>query len=134
VGYTNKIRILLADDHESVIERACLLLGDDFEIVGTVSNGRDAISEVENLDPDVLVIDISMPILNGLQAVSLLRLAQKRTKVVFLTVHDDQDYVTAAFAAGASGYVTKPNLTSDLIPAIQAAAEGRTYVSASVPP
>src|SRR5215469_8844712 len=109
-----KVRILLADDHETLLASVLSILSKDFEVVGTVANGRDAIAEVGRLDPDVLVIDISMPILNGLQAASQLHRKSCRTKIVFLTVHEDQDFVDAAFAAGASAYVTKPHITSDL--------------------
>jgi DNA-binding NarL/FixJ family response regulator len=130
----DKVRVLLADDHETILERVRMVLGDEFEIVGAVQNGRDAVSEVQRLDPDVLVIDISMPVLNGLQAVSQVRCCSPRTKVVFLTVHEDRDFVAAAFAAGAAGYVTKSQLTTELIPAIHEALEGRTYVSKSIPP
>lgn len=110
-----------------------MVLGDEFDIVGAVKNGRDAVVEVQRLDPDVLVIDISMPVLGGLQAASQLRRAHSRTKVVFLTVHEDSDFVAAAFSAGASGYVTKSHVTTDLVPAIRDAFEGRTYVSQSIP-
>jgi DNA-binding NarL/FixJ family response regulator len=129
-----KIRVLLADDHEALVERVRTILCKDFEVVGTVGNGRDAIAEVRRLDPDVLVIDISMPVLDGLQAASQLHHKACRTKVVFLTVHKDQDYVDAAFAAGASGYVTKSHITSDLVPAIREALAGHTYISKSIKP
>ncbi|HEX8797529.1 MAG TPA: response regulator transcription factor [Terriglobales bacterium] len=129
-----KLRVLLADDHETILARERSVLGEDFEIVGAVTNGRDAVEEVRRLDPDVLVLDISMPILDGLQAVSRLRQDNCRTKFVFLTVHEDQDFVDAAFAAGASGYVTKSHITSDLVPAIREALSGHTYVSKSIKP
>jgi DNA-binding NarL/FixJ family response regulator len=74
-----------------------------------------------------------MPVLDGLQAVSMLRSANLRAKVVFLTVHRDQDFVVAAFSAGASGYVAKSDVTTDLVPAIREALQGRTYVSQSIP-
>src|SRR4051812_15655058 len=118
-----KDRILLADDHGMILARVCAVLSEQFEVVGTVNNGLEAIAEVERLDPDVLVIDISMPMLDGLQAVSRLG-SNCRTKVVFLTVHEDPDFVAAAFSAGASGYVVKTNLPTDLVPAIRAALEG----------
>ena len=128
-----KIRVLLADDHETILARVRAVLGDEFEIVAAVKNGRDAVTEVQRLDPDVLVIDISMPTLDGLQAVSRLRSRKCRTKFVFLTVHEDSDFVAAAFSAGASGYVTKSHITTDLVPAIHEVLEGRTYVSQSIP-
>lgn len=126
-----KIRILLADDHETIVARVRGILAEEFDVVGAVNNGRDAISEVERLDPDVLVIDISMPILNGLQVMSNLG-SGCRAKVVFLTVHEDPDFVAAALAAGASGYVVKEDVTTDLVPAIRAILEGRTYLSQSI--
>jgi DNA-binding NarL/FixJ family response regulator len=130
---TRKIRVLLADDHETVLARVRGILDDDFEVVGTVKNGRDAVAEVHRLDPDVLVIDISMPILNGLQASHQLQATNLRTKVMFLTVHSDQDFVDAAFSAGATGYVNKSDVTTDLVPAIREAFDGRTYLSQSIP-
>ena len=134
VEHMGKVRVLLADDHETILAQERSVLGEDFEIVGAVTNGRDAVEEVRRLDPDVLVIDISMPILDGLQAVSRLRQDNRRTKFVFLTVHEDQDFVDAAFAAGASGYVTKSHITSDLVPAIREALSGHTYISKSIKP
>jgi len=130
----DKIRILLADDHQTVLQRVCELLGDDFEIVGTVNNGRDAVVAALRLNPDVLVIDISMPVLNGLQAAQQLRSAKQPTKIVFLTVHTDRDFVTAALSAGALGYVTKSDVATDLVPAISEALAGRIYVSKSIVP
>ena len=124
-----KIRIVLADDHEAFLARVRSLLSEEFEIVAAVTNGRDALGEVQRFDPDVLVIDISMPVLDGLQAVCKLRSKKCRTKFVFLTVHEDADFIAAAFSAGASGYVTKSHVTTDLIPAIHEAVEGRTFVS-----
>jgi DNA-binding NarL/FixJ family response regulator len=130
----SKIRVLLADDHETVLARVRGLLSEDFDIVGTVNNGRDAVAEVERLDPDVLVIDISMPILDGLQATQRLQAKNRRAKVIFLTVHKDRDFIAAAFSAGASGYVTKEDVMTDLVPAICEALQGGTYVSWSIPP
>jgi|SRR6516162_10459653 DNA-binding NarL/FixJ family response regulator len=124
-----RVRVLLADDHVTILTRVRSVLGEEFDIVGTVSNGRDALKEVQRLDPDVLVIDISMPVLDGLQAAAQLRSCHPRTKIVFLTVHEDQDFVDAAFSAGASGYVVKSQVASDLVPAIREALDGRTYVS-----
>jgi len=127
-----KIRVLLADDHETILERTKAVLGGEFEIVASVKNGQDAFLETQRLDPDVLVIDISMPVLDGLQAARQLRSKKSRTRIVFLTVHGDEDFITAAFAAGASGYVTKSRVTTDLVPAIRDALAGRKYISESV--
>jgi DNA-binding NarL/FixJ family response regulator len=127
----SKIRVLLADDHQAILQRVCGLLGEDFEIVGTANNGRDAVVESLRLHPDVLVMDISMPIVNGLQAALQLRSAKQTTRVVFLTVHTGQDFVNAALSAGASGYVTKSDVTTDLVPAIHEALAGRIFISSS---
>lgn len=126
-----KIRVLLADDHETILERVKFVLGDEFEIVATVNNGEDAVAETQRLDPDVLVVDISMPSVDGLQAARQLLGQKIHTRIVFLTVHEDEDFVNAAFAAGASAYVTKPRVTTDLVPAIRDALAGRRYVSES---
>lgn len=128
-----KVRVLLADDHEAILARVRALLCEEFDIVATVNNGRDAVTEVGRLDPDVLVTDISMPILDGLQAASRLRSTESRTKIVFLTVHEDQDFVSAALSSGATGYVTKSHLSTDLIPAIREVLQGQTFVSELTP-
>jgi DNA-binding NarL/FixJ family response regulator len=124
-----KVRVLLADDHVAMIARVRSKLGEEFDIVGTVENGQEAIDAVLRLDPDVLVIDVSMPVLDGFQAASRIRDAGRRTKVIFLTVHGDADFVSAAFSSGASGYVIKSRLSTDLVPAIQEALEGHPFVS-----
>jgi DNA-binding NarL/FixJ family response regulator len=128
-----KIRVLLADDHVALLTEVRKLLESEFDVVGTVNNGRDAVAEVQRLDPDVLVTDISMPILNGLQVASRLKLSHCRTQIVFLSIHEDQDFVGAAFFNGASAYVSKSHLSTDLIRAIREALEGQTYVSPSIP-
>jgi DNA-binding NarL/FixJ family response regulator len=129
-----KIRVVLADDYAAVLARVRQALGEEFEVVATVENGADAVSAVLRLDPDVLVIDISMPVLDGLQAASSLRNADCKAKIVFLTIHEDSDFVRAAFAAGAWGYVIKSRLCTDLVPAIHEAVRGHIYLSASLHP
>lgn len=124
-----KIRVLLADDHEAMRTRIRIELGEEFEIVAIAENGRAAVDAVLNLDPDVLLIDISLPVMDGLQVVSLLKANHCRTKVVFVTVHDDADFIDAAFSAGASGYVTKGRLGSDLVLAIRQVLRGHKFVS-----
>jgi CheY-like chemotaxis protein len=126
-----KTRVLLADDNRTILARVRAVLGEDFDIVGAVTNGQDAVAEVWRLDPDVLLIDISMPILDGLQAVGRMG-SNLRTKVVFLTVHEDRDFVDAAFAAGASGYVTKADVATELVPAILEVLKGKKYLSKSI--
>ncbi len=127
-----KVRVLLADDHEGFLRRLRGQLKMEFEIVGTAENGEDAIEAVGRMDPDVLVIDISMPIVDGLQAAARLREASCRTKIVFLTIHEQADYIVAAFGAGASGYVTKRHLGTDLVPAIRKVHGGHTFMSPSL--
>jgi DNA-binding NarL/FixJ family response regulator len=127
----SKIRVLLADDHESTLEWVRTKLNNEFDVVGAVGNGQDAVTEVRRLDPDVLVIDISMPVLSGLEAVALLG-PNLRTKVVFLTQHTELEMIAAALIAGASAYVLKLELSTDLIPAIHEALQGRRYLSPSL--
>jgi DNA-binding NarL/FixJ family response regulator len=124
-----KVRVLLADDHQAILARVRRELGEEFEIVGTAGSGQEAVDAVSRFDPDVLVIDISMPGLNGLDAASRLRTACCRTKIVFLTIHDDPDFIAAAFSAGASGYVTKTRLSTDLVSAIREALLDKTFTS-----
>jgi DNA-binding NarL/FixJ family response regulator len=124
-----KVRVLLADDHVAILARVRRGLGENFEIVETAKNGEEAVEAVLRLDPDVLVMDVSMPVLDGFQAASRIRAAGRRTKVIFLTVHEDADFVSAAFSVGASGYVTKSRLSTDLVPAIYDALQGRSFVS-----
>jgi DNA-binding NarL/FixJ family response regulator len=127
----DKIRVVLADDHREVIAKVRGILGDEFEIVETAENGNQAVRAVLELDPDVFVTDISMPLLNGLQAARRIQNANSRVKIIFLTIHEDQDFIAAAFSAGATGYVTKRRLSTDLVIAIQQALRGHTFVSNS---
>jgi DNA-binding NarL/FixJ family response regulator len=132
-GPLGKVRVLLADDNEAILARVRTVLGEDFDVVGAVNNGRDAIAEVRRLDPDVLLMDVCMPILHGLQAASRLG-SNLRTKIVLLSVYEDQDFVDAAFAVGACGYVAKSDVTTDLVPAIVEVLQGHTFVSKSIAP
>ena len=122
-------RILLADDDSKVREKVADLLRSDFEVVGSVQDGQQAIESAVRLHPDVAVLDISMPIVNGMQVAAYMRDVHLGAKVIFLTVHEDQDYVHGAFSVGASGYVLKTRFLWDLIPAIEGALEGRRFVS-----
>lgn len=127
-----KIRVVLADDHQAVLARVSRTLMDEFEVVATAEDGNQAVEAVLALDPDVLVTDISMPLLDGLQVARRLQRANCRAKIVFLTIHEDRDFVDAALYAGASGYVTKARLSTDLVPAIREALLGHTFVSAAL--
>lgn len=124
-----KIRVLLADDHQAMLARVRRELGEEFEIVGAVRDGQAAVEAVLLFDPDVIVTDISMPGMDGLQVASVLKANQCRARVVFLSIHEDPDFFDAAFAAGASGYVTKARLSTDLIRAIRQVLQGHKFVS-----
>jgi DNA-binding NarL/FixJ family response regulator len=123
------LRVLLADDLPEILGVVTLLLRDDFEIVGYAQNGEDAIKAATNGNPALLVLDIQMPFINGIQVASRLRASGCRAKVIFLTLHDDPDYVEAARTVGALGYVLKSQMTTDLVPAIKAACRGERFVS-----
>jgi DNA-binding NarL/FixJ family response regulator len=128
----DKVRVVLADDHREVIAKIRGVLGDEFEVVEAAENGNQAVIAVLALNPDVFVTDISMPILNGLQAARRIQKTNSRVKIIFLTIHEDQDFIAAAFSAGATGYVTKRRLSTDLVFAIQEALKGHTFVSNSI--
>jgi DNA-binding NarL/FixJ family response regulator len=128
-----KIRVVLADDHQQMIATVRQTLGGEFEVVSAVEDGKQAVDAVLRLNPDALVIDISMPLLNGFQAAKQLQAADSQAKIIFLTVYEGRDFVDAAFSAGASGYVNKGRLSSDLIPAIHEAMLGRLFISAPTP-
>jgi DNA-binding NarL/FixJ family response regulator len=124
-----RIRIVLADDHQAMLAKLRSDLGEEFEVVAVASNGEEALQAVVAFDPDVLVTDISMPVLNGLQTAERLLLNKSRAKVVVLSIHDDADFFDAAFRAGASAYVTKSRLVKDLSVAIRKVVSGHTFVS-----
>ncbi len=128
----SKIRVLIADDHGHMLDTVALLLVSEFDVVGTVTNGKALLSAAERLKPDVVIVDISMPILNGIEAVRRLMESGTQAQVVFLTVHESSDYVRAALATGARGYVVKSRLAADLGVAIKAVHAGRLYLSPSI--
>jgi DNA-binding NarL/FixJ family response regulator len=125
-------RIVLADDHPEMLEKVAQLLEGDFEVVAAVENGERLIEAALNLDPDLIVLDISMPVLNGIEAACRLKESASRAKVIFLTVHEDPEFVAAAVSAGAVGYVLKPRVVTDLIPAIREALQGHLFASPQV--
>jgi DNA-binding NarL/FixJ family response regulator len=122
-------RILLGDDHALFLEGLARLLENEFEIVGTVLNGRILVEMAERLNPDVVVLDIGMPELNGIEAGRKLVKLIPLIKIVYLTQQLDRAYLKAAFSIGAMGYVVKQSAANDLIKAIHMAIEGRYYVS-----
>jgi DNA-binding NarL/FixJ family response regulator len=127
-----RARVLLADDHQDFLAATARLLEPEFDVVEQVGNGQALVEQAPRLDPDLLVVDITMPVVNGIEAVKRLRAAGSRAQIVFLTVHADEDYVRAAQAAGGLGYVVKSRLASDLAPALRAALEGCPFISPTI--
>lgn len=122
-------RILLADDHQAVLERVRKLLQSLFDVVGAAHTGREMVSEAMRLTPDIIVADISMPDLSGIEAAHELRKMGSAAKLVFLTIHASDEFVDACRSEGALGYVVKSHMKTDLIPAINAALSGRSFIS-----
>jgi DNA-binding NarL/FixJ family response regulator len=125
-------RVLLADDHYMVAEGLRSILALEFDVVGIVSDGRELVVAARSLAPDVIVLDISMPRLNGIEAARQIHAANPRVKLIFLTMHSDATYAVRALEAGASGFVLKHSATSELITAVRAALDGGTYVTPQV--
>jgi DNA-binding NarL/FixJ family response regulator len=121
-------RVLLADDHRVVSEGLKHLLAEDFELVGMVEDGRSLLAAARTLHPDVIVADISMPQLNGIDAMIQLKKENSHAKVVFLTMHHDPAYARRALEAGASGFVVKHSAPAELVMAIHAALKGQTFI------
>jgi DNA-binding NarL/FixJ family response regulator len=122
-------KIILADDHKIILDGLCRILDPEFEIVAIAADGRKLASEIERLKPEVAVADISMPLLNGLDALRQCKTARLRTRFVFLTANPDVALATRAFRLGASGYVLKHAAAEELVVAIREALAGRTYVT-----
>jgi len=122
-------RVLLADDHRVVSEGLKRLLADDFELVGMVEDGRALVAAAKKLQPDVIVADISMPHLNGLDAMAQLKKDNAGIKVVFLTMHQEPAYARRALEAGAVGFVLKHSAPAELVMAIHAALKGQTFIT-----
>jgi DNA-binding NarL/FixJ family response regulator len=128
-GQLMKVRILLADDHPRFPEMEARLLEPEFEVIGKVGDGQALIDEALRLKPDIIITDISMPILDGIEAVDRLRQSGSKSRIVFLSVHSDTDFVYRCFTVGAHGYVVKSRIASELVPAIRQALAGNTFVS-----
>jgi DNA-binding NarL/FixJ family response regulator len=125
----NRARLLLADDHRMVAQGLTSILAADFELVGMVQDGRAMIEAARTLRPDVIVADISMPLLNGIEALESLSREGIRIPVVFLTMHRHPGYAKRALEAGAAGYVLKHAAPAELVQAVRAALEGGTFLS-----
>ncbi|NJN69272.1 MAG: response regulator transcription factor [Nitrospira sp.] len=124
-----KPRILLADDHTFVIEGFKKLLEDHCDIVGSVEEGRTLIEATINLQPDLVILDISMPRLNGIEAAKKLKKQVPAVKLIFVTMHADMAYVDAAFRAGASGYLLKRSAATELMQSVQSVMNNKFYVT-----
>ena len=124
-----KPRVLLADDHRIVTEGLKGILAEEFELVGIVEDGRALVAAARKLRPDVIVADISMPQLNGLDALAHLKRDNPVVRVVFLTMHRDAAYARRALETGASGFVLKHSAPAELVLALRAALQGRTFIA-----
>jgi DNA-binding NarL/FixJ family response regulator len=124
-----KPRILIADDHQILAEGLRGLLEPEFEVVGVVADGRELVAAARKHRPDVIVADVTMPALNGIEAAAQLRDMGVQAKVVFLTMHHDVAYARRALEAGAAGFVLKHSAASELVTAVREALRGQTYVT-----
>ena len=124
-----RARIVLADDHPELLTCIAGMLNSEFDVVEMVSDGQALVEAAQRLSPDVLISDITMPVLDGLEAARRVKQAGSTAKVVFLTIHQDQDFVKTALEAGGQGYVVKSRLASDLILAVREVLAGRSFIS-----
>jgi DNA-binding NarL/FixJ family response regulator len=124
-----KPRILLADDHALVLEGFRRILEGHYELIGTVGDGRALLEAAKTMHPDIVILDISMPLLNGIDAAAQLKKLCPKAKIIIVTMHADSDYVRSAFEAGASAYVLKRSAVDELEQAIRAVLEGHSYIT-----
>src|SRR3954466_6079712 len=128
----NRPRVLIADDHSVVAEGLRSLLEKKYDVVGMVANGRELLAEAPKLKPDVIVLDIGMPLMNGLDAAARLSSSVPQTKFVFLTMKDDRNLAAAALKLGAVAYVLKHAAASELLKAVSEVLQGRSYVTSKL--
>ena len=124
-----RIRVLLADDHALLLGAFERLLSGEFDVVGQASDGREAVAAADRLKPDVVVMDMSMPLLNGLDAARQIKRKLPDVKIVFVTMNEDSDLAAEAFRSGASGYLLKRSAASELSTAIREVVQGRSYLT-----
>jgi len=129
------IKVLLAEDHTIVRKGLCSILADesDIEVVGEAENGRDALEKVERLQPDVVLMDISMPVLNGLEATRRIKKQFPDIKILILTMYTNEEYLLQILRSGASGYLLKQGAVNELVTAIRSAYEGASFFSPAIP-
>ena len=130
---SNRPRILIADDHTLVAELCKKLLETEFEVVGTVGNGRDLVKAAAQLKPDVIVVDVAMPVLNGLDAGQQVKEMWPAVKLVFLTMNPDPEVAAEAFRRGGSAYLLKTCASSEMVVAVREVLRGKTYMSRTIP-
>lgn len=128
------VRILLADDHTIILDGLCSLLGknQDFKVVGRASDGMSAVRLAASLSPDIVIMDVSMPGLNGIDAARRILAENPKTKIIALSMHNDGRYISAALKSGAMGYILKESAFEELIAAIRTVMKGQCYLSASI--
>lgn len=124
-----RVSVLIADDHSLVVEGFRRLLEKDFDIIGAAENGRELVEAAKKLQPDLVLLDISMPLLNGIDAARQLKSMLPKVKIIFLTMHGDPTYAAEAFRAGGDAYVLKRSAVSELELAIREVMKGRSYVT-----
>jgi len=129
-----KITVVLAEDHTIVREGLFALLRDtdDIDVIGEASNGREAVMKANDLHPDVIIMDITMPLLSGLEATRQILEQDPDISIIILTMHSNEEYILRTFQAGASGYLVKASAPNELVQAIRAAKDGRTFLSPSI--
>jgi DNA-binding NarL/FixJ family response regulator len=125
-------RVLVADDHRAMLDSLVRLLSHDFDVVAMVTDGLAAVAEAEHLEPDLLVLDIAMPGLNGIAAAARLKEHGSKAKIVFVTNMKDREFVQESLALGDVGFVAKDRLVADLLPAVRQVLSGQAFVSPSV--
>lgn len=125
----DRLRVLLADDYKPILDFVKDLLDSKFEIVGSVGDGQSLLDAARRLEPEIVVMDVSMPLLTGIEAAKELSKRDRPPKLIFLTLHEDPTVVEDALAAGAAGYVLKSTVVTDLMKAIDMAVQGEVFVS-----
>jgi DNA-binding NarL/FixJ family response regulator len=127
-----RLRVLVADDHKGMLENLVRMLSSDFDVVAAVGDGGAVIAQAERVRPDLLILDVTMPVMNGIAAAARLKATGSTAKVVFVTMLHDREFVQQSSSLGAVGFVVKDQLVADLMPAIYSVLAGRPFVSSSV--
>ena len=127
-----RLRVLVADDHKAMLDNLVRMLSSEFDVVAAVGDGESVVAEAARVNPDLLVLDVSMPVMGGIAAADRLKSTGSTAKVVFVTMHHDREFVQESSVLGVVGFVVKDRLVSDLMPAIHSVLAGQPFVSASV--